>query len=247
MSALIKAGSTRTIATGFANLNLRDIAREAEAHLSGARARGNEVVDAAVAEANRQRLQILEKARQEGYAAGLKEGRKAGVAAALAESRKRFDTDQTNLVALMTDAVKQFSENREQFIAAARRDVLLLAVAIARKIVSAITESNASSIDVATEAAGEALNLVRTATDVEVRVNPDDAGGMETFVEDLKTRLRDGRHVRVIEDAEVSRGGVRVVTADTTVDGSIESRVNRIAQELVAGWRERSKELSLES
>ena len=245
MSALIKAGSTRSVAAGHVHLNLRDIARQAEAHLSDARAQGARVVREAVTEAERQRAALIEAARRDGYAAGIEQGRAEGAAAAMKDAQAQFAEAQASLIAAMTAAVEGLSSQREAFMVSFRRDVLLVAVAIARKVVSKFVEDDPAGIAVATEAAADAINLVRAATDIELCVNPADAAALEVFALDLMNRLRDGRHIRIVEDADLARGGARVRTADTTIDGAIASRIDRIADALVDGWRERAQELSL--
>lgn len=247
MSALIKAGTQRTLASGFAGVNLRDIHREAEAYLADARALGEQIVAEARAQAEQEKTAIFEKARRDAHAEGLASGREAGHAEALAAAQSKFTADQKALIATMNELVKQFSEKRDRFFAQARQDVVLLGVAIARRLYAKLAEMDGIAGETATQAAEEALSYVRAASDVTIRVNPNDASAMDTFVE-LKTRRTfDGKHVRVAEDEAVDRGGVVVESADTTVDANITSRIDQMASELAARWRERSKELSLGS
>lgn len=247
MSALIKAGTHRTVASGHAGFSLRDISREAEVYLADARARAAQIVAEAGAQVEQERAAAFEQARKEGFAEGMAAGQKAGRDAALNEAKKKFAADQAALVGTMDELVKQFTEKRDRFFAQARQDTVLLGVAIARRLYGKLAAMDTIAGETATEAAAEALSYVRAATDVTIRVNPNDAAAMDAFV-DLKTRRTfDGKHVRVAEDEAIDRGGVVVESADTTVDANVTSRIDQIASELAARWRERSKELSLES
>ena len=40
-------------------------------------------------------------------------------------------------------------------------------------------------------------------------------------------------------DSTMERGGVRIATADCEVDGGLAGRLERIADELLSGWRKR--------
>jgi len=51
--------------------------------------------------------------------------------------------------------------------------------------------------------------------------------------------------VRLVEDATVARGGAVVSTADCEVDATAQSRIERIADELLATWRERAAALGI--
>ncbi len=247
MSSLIKAGSDRHAATGFAGFSLRDISRDAEAYLSEARARGEQIIADAQVQAAQEKASIVEQARRQGHAEGMAAGRKAGHEAALAEATSRFANDQKHLVDAMTLMISQFEGRRERFLAQSRQDVVLLAVAIARRLYGKLAGMESIAADVATESVDAALAYVRSATDVLIRIHPSDAGAVETFVDMQSGRTLAGKHVRILEDDTLDRGGIVVETADTTVDADITSRIDQIASELAAQWRERSKELSLES
>ncbi|HPF37266.1 MAG TPA: FliH/SctL family protein [Phycisphaerae bacterium] len=247
MSSLIKAGSQRMAAAGLAGVSLRDIHREAESYLAEARARADEIIAEAVADAERNKSAIHEQSRRQGFAEGMETGRREGHEAALADARKRFAEDQKKLVSMMVELISQFVEKRERFFAQSRQDVVLLGVAIARRLCERLTASDEFAAEISRQAVEEALACVRSATDVAIRVHPEDASLMDAFVDTRSQRGVDGRHVRVVEDAAIDRGGVIVETADTTVDANVTSRIDQIASELAARWRERTEELNLGS
>jgi flagellar biosynthesis/type III secretory pathway protein FliH len=84
-------------------------------------------------------------------------------------------------------------------------------------------------------------------------VNPQAVTALERFCEGLSAELRGSesgappRHVRVVDDSAVAPGGAIVETAETTVDATVAARVEKIADELLAGWRVRQKKLGLET
>lgn len=245
-SGVIKAEVAHSLAGGLCSVDLRDIAAQAEAMLAAARAEADQIVASARDEARAQSEAIRQDAHREGHKEGLAQGQAQGQAAALAEARERFTQDQDSLVSALTDLLAAFAAKREQMYLAARRDVVVLAVAIARRIAGKLEEMVDVAPDIAAAACGEALDLVQGATEASIRAHPDDWAALEHLAESLHKETQASRHVRVVEDASVGRGGVIVETADSTVDATLTSRIERIADELVTDWRGRMKALSME-
>jgi flagellar assembly protein FliH len=243
---LIKAGDARVLTRGMYGLDLRDISRQADATLSEARAEAERIVADALQQGQEQRQAVLQEARREGYEKGLAEGRAAGQEAGLTQCRQEFADQQADLISSLTGLFEAFSARREQMYLAARRDVVVLAVAIARRLARKLTAIEEVASDAATEACAEALELVRGATDATVRIHPRDRAALQRVAEELAGSMESSRHIRLLDDASVGRGGVIVETAESTIDATIDARVERIADELVTDWRERTKALSLE-
>lgn len=242
---IIKAGQTRTMAQGLLGLSLRDIADKADAVLAAARAEAARLVEQATRDAETRRRELFEQARRDGLAQGLAEGRREGFDAALKEARTRFDVDSAELSRTLPALADEIVRRREQLYAAARRDVVVLAVAIAGRVVARWTALNDTAPEAAVQACDEALAFVAEASDVTIRVHPADASAVELLAGETSSALNRGRHLRIVEDESIERGGVRIETADTQVDAQAATRVDRIADELVTDWRKRMKELSL--
>ncbi|MFQ5411479.1 MAG: FliH/SctL family protein [Phycisphaerae bacterium] len=244
---IIKAGESRCTTRGLYGLELRDIAEQADAILASARAEAETIVHAAQSRAQSEQDTIHRAAHRAGYEKGMAEGRSAGHDAALAEARERFSREQATLVSALTKLVENFDQQREQLYAAARRDVVVLAIAIGTRISERFALMENIDTGAAEQACGEALRLVEKATNVVIRTHPEDAVSIRHLSEQLETAVKRSRHVRIVDDESVDRGGVTVAAADGKIDASIQSRVRRIADELVTDWRERMKALSIES
>lgn len=246
-SAVIKAGDVANLTGGLYSLDLRDISRQAEEILDAARASADKILADARRRIESERPAVHQAARAAGREEGLAEGRAAGEEAALAEARERFKTEQAALVSSLTSALETFANRREQMYLAARRDVVILAIAIARRILDKLDGVEDALPQAAVDACAEALELLREATDAVVCTHPDDLAAIQRFAKTLADTAHSTRHVRIVEDASVGRGGVIVRTADATINAKAASRVDRIADELVSDWRDRLKALSLES
>ncbi len=245
--SVIKAGEARMLTRGMYSLDLRDIARDAAAALADAHARGERIVEEAMARAEAQREAVLAEAKQVGYAEGHAEGFAAGRQAALDEVTATFQRDKEALTASLETALSAFGEQKEMFYTVARCDVVTLAIAIARRIIKALPESDAAAVSAAEGACGEALELITKASDVRIRLNPADKAALAALASETNKACEDARHVAIVADENVVRGGAVVETAECEIDGTVATRVERIADELVADWRRRMEKLSLES
>jgi len=245
MSALIKAGSGDQAARGLMGLNLRDVRRDAEGILSQARTEAAQIIAESRAAAEREREAIHERARAEGYKIGLDAGRKEGRETGLNESRAAFEKNQGQLTATLKQLIDEFGDQRDSLYAQSRRDVVLLAVVIASRFLKLLANDDAAAGQIAVEATEESLELLRGATDVRIRVHPADAAALELFVENVGEQVSGSRHLQMIDDESVGRGGVMVESAATTIDGTMDARLEKVAGELLEHWRERLTELQI--
>lgn len=246
MSTVIKAGDARAVTGGALGLDLRDIATSADQILASARAQAEAIVREARRRAEEERKTIVHAAHADGYAAGLTEGRAAGEKAAAEAAARKFEADQVTLLTALTSLLSEFERRREQLYVSARRDVVVLAIAIASRIASKFAQMTEAAPQIAVEACAEALSLIREATEVVVTVHPDDAAAVSTMAAGLSSTIRAASHLSLATDPNAPRGSARVATADTQINGDIRRRIESIANELVDGWRERMAELNIE-
>jgi flagellar assembly protein FliH len=238
---VLKAGDVRPMTRGMRGLDLRDFAKTAEEVLAAARVQAERIIIEARLRAESERQAIRQQAHDEGHQAGVAEGQ----AAALAEARERFAAEQQALSSVLKDLLGKFQAQREQMYLAARRDVIVLAATIAGRVVGRLSEDNEIAPEAAITAAQEAVELVGKATEVTIRVHPADRQALEQLAKEVQDAAVSSRHIRLVDDPAVGRGGVIVETSDCTVDAQTESRVQRIADELVTNWRPRAKVLGL--
>ncbi len=245
-SVIIKNGHALRPSGGPCALDLRDIARQAELMLAAAHSQAEKFVSDTRARATKQAEAIRQAAYNTGRAEGLAEGRTVGRRTALAEARREFAESQVSLVSTLTKLLAEFNERREHLYAAARRDVVLLAVTIAGRITEKLSCMADVAPDAAAQACEEALSMLCEATEVVIHTHPDDAAAIEDLEQQLARTMNSSPHMRIVEDVEVGRGGVKVQTADATIDATISTRIERVADELMNDWRRRLKELPIQ-
>lgn len=245
MGIVIKAGHFHVPTSGMYSLDLRDISQQAAGMLEAARMEAQRILQQARTAAEAERQHTLQVAHRKGYEEGLEAGKAAGQAAALDEARTQFAAERGQAASTLVQMVEAFKASRERLYIESRRDVLVLAVAIASRIVHQLTQVEELATSAAESACREALEIIGESTEVVVRSHPEDKIVLERFCEDLAQSLNSSRHVRLLDDPAVGRGGVIVETTESTVDASAASRVAMIADEVVAGFQKRMQMLGL--
>ncbi len=215
------------------SFNLNDIEAEGRRTMAAARKQAETVLSGAHAEAARIREAAGCGGREEGFAQGLEEGRRAGQEEAFRQAAARFAEQQAGVVEACRRAITEFNEQKSRLHAAARADVLKLAVTIARRVVKCVEAVRPLAEAAAAANAAEALELIGPQTDAVVRVNPADRQAIETFAATVLQAAQEGRHVTVLADESVAPGGCILTTAEGQVDATLDKQVDRIAELLI--------------
>ncbi|MGQ0628797.1 MAG: FliH/SctL family protein [Phycisphaerales bacterium] len=244
---LIRHANLKDLARDAVVLDLGDLRRQSEAMIATAKERAAR----AVAEGEAERARLIAGAEAEGVARGeakgLAEGRtrgeREGREAALIEQREAL----AKLATAWAGGLEVFVGARERLLAEARRDVIRLAAAMARKVTHRAIELDPSVVTAQMEAT---LRLVMRPTRVSIRVHPEDRALATAALPDVLERLGNGLHATVIDDATLARGSCVVELGDQaggsaigggsgsgsgTIDGEIDGQLDRIVAELLPG------------
>src|SRR5262249_54434414 len=117
----------------------------------------------------------------------------------------------------------------------ARQDLAALVIAISRRIAPRLGELNPA---IATESFGAALGILGEFEELAIRVHPLELEALKLFAEQTFAVLQSAAGVRWIPDESVGRGGIRLESRAGTIDTRLARQVERIADDLVAGWRD---------
>ncbi len=241
MSTVIKAGGELRAHRKLRTIDLADHlstaqrvvdeARDSAARLIGqARLEAERIVTSARGQADAIRQQAAAEGHDQGRQSGLAEGMKQG----LEEARAQFAAEHARLAEALSAALREFDARKRDLLAAADRDVLALAVAIAQKLTF---ERGRLHRDVAIENLKKCLELIRVRSDVRVRVHPDDEATLRLFAEREAAQMRTLEHVVIVADDQVAPGGC-IVTAGSGdsavgVDASLETQVAQVVELLL--------------
>jgi flagellar assembly protein FliH len=234
MSTVIKAGHTGKVVRRLTTVDLADHLAEAQAAIEVAQRRAAQIVTQARHEADR----MTARSRQSGYEAGHAEGHSAGMEegfrVAHDEAVERFNREHANVVAGLQHAIAEFDRVKEELRITAGRDLLDLAVLIARKLTFAVGSMHREAAAANLE---RALSLVGLKTDLSIWVHPDDLASMETFAPTVAEKVNASVAVRIAADESIAPGGCIVRTDRVEVDATLDTQVDEIVT-LLLGDRE---------
>jgi flagellar assembly protein FliH len=161
-------------------------------------------------------------AHKEAFEQGLAEGREAGRAEVHAQVER--------LAGMFYDLAKPF----EQLDAEVERELLSLAMALARQIVRRELKADPTQIIGIIREAIAALPVA--AREVRVHLHPEDAAVVKQHLAPTENE----RAWQIIEDPVMARGGCRISTATSRIDARLETRLGSILSELLGGERDTS-------
>ena len=227
--ALIK-GSKAGDMSRHSFLDLHDLKEQAERALSEARGEAKRIVAGARVDAASQVEQALERARTEGHDSGFAQGREAGEAEGRTKALESYSARLETLLAGWSEALADFQASRNAMLAAAREDVLTLALAMGQKVCHRIVETDRSAV---ADQVAEALRLVASPSAVMVSVNPQDRPFVESVLGDLVDRIGRCTHAELRDEPSVGRGGCIVTTDRGRIDATIDRQLERICEALM--------------
>lgn len=213
-------------------LDMGDLRRQADKLLDAARAQAREIVTQAQAQsaekAKAAEHEAHARGHEQGLQQGLEQGRKTGHAEALAKSQAQLQQLQQGWLA----AAQAWDEQRVQMDRDARAAVLRLGLLFAEKVVRRVIATDAAAV---VEQVADALRYVMRPADVTVQINPEDRPILEEAMPQLQSGLANLTHVRLVDDAGVSRGGCRVSYGQGQIDATIETQLDRLVELLIPG------------
>jgi flagellar assembly protein FliH len=161
-------------------------------------------------------------AHKEAFEQGLMEGREAGRAEVRAQVER--------LSGMFYDLAKPF----EQLDAEVERELLTLAMALARQIVRRELKADPTQIIGIIREAIAALPVA--ARDVRVHLHPEDAAVVKQHLAPTENE----RAWVIVEDPVMARGGCQITSATSRIDARLETRLGGILSELLGTERDTS-------
>lgn len=158
-------------------------------------------------------------AHEEAFAQGLQEGREAG------RSEVRAQVDR--LAGMFHDLAKPF----EQLDAEVERELLTLAMALARQIVRRELKADPAQIIGIIREAIAALPVA--ARDIRVHLHPEDAAVVKQHL----APTENARAWAIVEDPVMARGGCQIASAASCIDARLETRLGGILSDLLGSER----------
>lgn len=161
------------------------------------------------------RLAALER---DAFSRGFAQGERAGGEAAAQRGEA--------MLRRLTETLEELTTLREQMIHQTERQMVQLALAIARRIVHREVSIDQ---DLLVAMARVALDRLGESAQVTVRLSPEDFDATSA----VRSAQWIGTHVTVVADARVGRGGCRVESEFGAMDAGVEGQIHEIARALL--------------
>ncbi|NIA20591.1 MAG: hypothetical protein GWP05_01185 [Anaerolineaceae bacterium] len=232
MSSIIARQQVEEAVQSPVTLNLRDLEQVARQEIEQAKAKAREILTEALAKAREAEQVAAARGEKAGYDAGLARGRQEGRDQALKEESERLSEDTASVREALIEVLKEIQIQRNDLLAEARQDLLLLAVAIAERICRLQFSINSDHVQPLLE---EVIEQAGSGSGLVLRVHPADAAAAEQFLSRLHADLvgHDSSPITLAADRKVSRGGCVAERTSGRVDAQVETQIARVARELI--------------
>lgn len=184
-----------------------------EQEIEKARTESDRIVNEARAMASDIRL----KARREGFEKGMDEG--------FAHAKEEVKHMVSRLHAIISATLQE----RERILVHSEQQIIRLVSTMVEKVVKKLTVEEK---DMIVNNAKEALSLVRGATSVYIRVNPDDYKYTLKHKEELIKMVEGMPQVKFFEDPTIGRGGCYIETDIGEIDATVATQLSEVQQKL---------------
>jgi flagellar assembly protein FliH len=229
-SMIIKAAVARPMeGVVLKPFQFSDMMGEVQEALEAAKIEAERLVKHAKAQEELIRRAAWDQGYRAGEEQGRQEGQQQGRAEAFEAARREFEAGQKNLVESWQQTISLINDGRAAWEAAARQDLVDLALAIARRVAHQVGDRDRQVVLANLE---EAVRLAGERSEVTIMVNPADAEAARVFAGSLLDMREQWQHVHVVEEPEVSPGGCRIQWGSGAVDARLDTQLDRIAAEL---------------
>lgn len=210
--------------------SMADIEDQAASLLEEARAQASEIVR----QANNKTKGILEAAvRQgkmqgftQGFDAGKKEGRESGRKEALDEMRQNL----RDLSELMQSATSQIEGYLQLIQAQVPRDVMILALEIARRTARIAGRHDPETLRYTVESA---VKLLLSKSRARIAIHPQQHQLMAEIMQDMHMDVPQFENAQIVSDERIAPGGCRITCGEGEVDADLDKQIDRIAAEIL--------------
>ncbi len=226
---LLKANDLRNLGSKVA-FNYEDLRQRCDNYIDQIRAQAQQILIDAQAEADQLRAQAKQQGREEGLRTGREEGLKDQeqiiAAAANEQSARQLNT---TLPALKS-AATALDHERNRWLATWQNIAVKLSVSIAEKLLRHELNHHPELVK---DAVLEALELAAGNPQIQLRMNPADVEFLGDWCPKIVSVMSPAGVAEIVSDPDISAGGCVVQTKHGVIDAQVETKLARIAQELL--------------
>ncbi|VAX39810.1 hypothetical protein MNBD_PLANCTO02-2795 [hydrothermal vent metagenome] len=226
---ILKADHIRELGSQVV-LDYADFQQRCDDHLLKVRNETQKMIKQATYEA--------ESIRQQAETKGFEAGQQAGLQDADGKINQRVNEllDQKvaekleTVLPALRQASSQLIVERDRWITEWEESAIRFCIAISEKVVQTQLELHP---ELAQNILTETLQLVAESNSIQLKMNPSDVDQLGVNAEKIIQDLGACGNVTIVKDEDISRGGCLILTEHGIIDSRIETRFERIAQELL--------------
>jgi flagellar assembly protein FliH len=227
---LIKSAKSDRLMKEAIVLDMGDLARQADRILSNAQQEAGQVLQIAREESERLVASADDRGYSQGFERGLGEGRETGEAEGRKAAFEQASESLSQLARNWTAALDHWERQRREMLQDANEDIVRFAFALAQRVVLRMPQVDPAIVR---DQVAAALETAARATTIEIVINPNERTLIEQSLPELLAAAGRFQHAVIREDAKMSVGGCIIRTAAGTVDATMETQLDRIAEALV--------------
>ena len=176
-----------------------------------------EIVNQAVVDAENCKEQVLSESKQIGYDEGYAQG------------QETITKEMEDLIENVNNFAKCKFDIKQRIIKSVHNDILSLVIEISERICK--TQFNENR-DVLLNVVQNAISMLKQKEHVTIIVNPAMAQKIYAISQDLKERINNLEHIKIIEDTSVTPDGTIIEAVGSRVDARIGTQIEQFAQQL---------------
>ena len=159
------------------------------------------------------------------------ESRKQGFDEGYSDGREKILTEMEDLIYNLDNFAKCRFEMKNRIIKSLHTDILDLVLSISEKICKTKITDDKEILEKVVE---NAISMLKEKETVTIIVNPEMAAKIYAISDDLKEKIHNLEHIKIIEDSSVSPDGTIVESIGSRIDSRVSAQIEQFAHKLFA-------------
>ena len=193
--------------------------KQASALVSQAKTQAEQTMSQAVSNAEASKNEITAESRRQGFEEGYADG------------KEKILTEMEDLIYNLDNFAKCRFEMKNRIIKSLHTDILELVLNISEKICKVKITQDKEILEKVIE---NAISMLKEKESVTIIVNPEMANKIYEISDDIKDKIHNLEHIKIIEDSSVSPDGTIVESVGSRIDARVSAQIEQIAHKLFA-------------
>lgn len=181
-----------------------------------------EAAEARIRELETQAKERIDSVHKDAFRKGFDEGRESGYKEGKAEVER--------LTGRLHAVIERALDKRGEILEKTEAEIVELVLLVAKKVVKVISENQKN---VVVQNIVQALRKLRTRSEVTIRVNLADLQLASEHAKDFVAMAENAKHIQIVEDTTIDRGGCIIETDFGEIDARISSQLHELEEKIL--------------